>query len=403
MEHVIIAGAGQAGAGAALKLRELGFAGRITLLGAETVPPYERPELSKGYAQGAVPFEKLVVLTQEAARAADIDLRLGTHVGSLDRAARIVRAGGETLAYTHLVLATGGRARRLTPPEGWQAPLLAIRDVSDANALATELTRVSAGRRRAVVIGGGWLGLEAAATCRAAGFEVHVAEMSERLCARVAPRWLSERLATMHLDAGNTLHLGVSPALADGRSVRLGTDLVEADLVIAAIGMQANDEVARGAGLDCEDGILVDAQGRTADPAVFAIGDCARYRHRGNMRRESWQNANQSAAAVAHLILGQEPPQDEPDWFWSTQFGHAIQMLGACDDAFEQVERAEPSGAGVTRFFLDQGCLRGVIAINAKRTLGMARRFVASGAAMEAADLANPETPLKDCMARPAA
>ncbi|MCA1298611.1 NAD(P)/FAD-dependent oxidoreductase [Stappia indica] len=403
MEHVIIAGAGQAGAGAALKLRELGFAGRITLLGAETVPPYERPELSKGYAQGTVPFEKLVVLTPVAARAADIDLRLGTCVDGLDRDAQTLRAGDETLSYTHLVLATGGRARRLTPPEGWRAPLLSIRDVSDADALATELTRASAGRRRAVILGGGWLGLEAAATCRAAGFEVHVAETAERLCARVAPRWLSGRLAAMHGDAGVGLRLGTRPFLEGARGVRLGTDLVEADLVIAAIGMQANDEVARTAGLDCDDGVLVDAQGRTADPSVFAIGDCARYRHRGNMRRESWQNANQSAAAVAHLILGQEPPVDEPDWFWSTQFGHTIQMLGACDDAFAQVEREEPSGGGVTRFFLDQGCLRGVIAIDAKRTLGMARRFVASGAAMEAADLANPGTALKDCITRPAA
>jgi len=394
METVVIIGAGQAGAGAALQLRSLGFGGPVVLIGEEPDPPYERPELSKGYATGKVEFDKLVVLTPDAAGERNIDLRLGRSVREIDRAARRVRLGDEWIAYDHLIFATGGSARRIPLPARLAAKTLAIRTRSDSDALRTALRTA----RSVAVIGGGWLGLEAAATCRAAGLEVHVIEAAPRLCARVAPSWLSGRLAALHGDHGVTVHLGAKPAFTAEGSVEVKGTWLDPDLAILSIGMSANDILARQMGLACADGIEVDTAGRTADPAIFAIGDCARYRERGGERRESWQNANRSAERVARTILNLPGPAEDADWFWSNQFDQNIQILGFCADDFDQLDRFDAARGAHLRFFLREGCLAGCIGINAARDIGMCRRLLREGTALNEGSLANPSVPVKNCV-----
>lgn len=389
----IIVGAGQAGAVAAVKLREFGYDGEIVLIGAEDHPPYERPELSKGYALGAVSFEKLVLLSPSKADELGIDLRLSTRVVSIDRANRRVTTGQGTLDYDTLVLATGGSGRRFPLPDCFTSKVHVVRSREDADTLGTAL----ANAQTAAIIGGGWLGLEAAATCRKSGLDVHVFEAAPRLCARVAPEWLSDVLKNLHVANGVTLHLGQAPEIMDEGQIKGQSVTVYPDVVILAIGMTANDSVAEQAGLACEDGILVSAQGQTSDPNIFAIGDCARYRHLGNLRRESWQNANQSAEDLARVVTCQSDRRPEPDWFWSNQFDQNIQILGTCTDDHETVLRPNTEPSSKSLFFLKNGTITGCISINAPRDIGMSRSLVSKGQKMDSVKLADPSVPLRAC------
>ena len=393
MTKIIIVGAGQAGAGAALNLRELGFDGEITLLGDEVHPPYERPELSKGYVLGTTEFEKLVMLTPQKAQELNIDMRLGWTVSRIDRDNKQIWSGAQMLPYDHLILATGGGARRLPLPQAVQSKTHVVRTREDADALATALKTA----KTVAVIGGGWLGLEAAATCRQSGAEVHVFEAAPRLCARVAPIWLSDHLAQLHRSHGVHLHLGHVPQISDTGVFQTQELQLTPDLVIVAIGMSAYDRLAVDAGLDCDDGVLVTANGLTSDPSIYAIGDCARYPHLGNLRRESWQNANQSSLDAATAIIGGKPRATEPDWFWSNQFGQNIQMLGRCTDDFDQVLRV--TGDAQSQFFFQNTVLKGVIAVNAPRDIGMSRGLISKGNAMDMDKVRDPSVVLRKAVA----
>ncbi|WP_288350209.1 FAD-dependent oxidoreductase [uncultured Thalassospira sp.] len=394
MKHIIIIGAGQAGAAAAINLREKGFAGAITLIGSEIHPPYERPELSKAYALANVEFSKLIILDEEAAKQRDIDLQLGKTVTRIDREQRCIVVDGKTLSYSTLILATGGCAKLLDLPEKLAEKSLTIRTREDADALSRHLKTV----RNVTVIGGGWLGLEAAATCRKTGAIVDVVEASERLSARVAPSWLSNELSALHKDNGVNLHLGTLPEfLADG-TIRIGDAECHPDLVIQAIGMTANDGIAQEVGLNSNDGIIVNGRCQTSDPEIYAIGDCARFSNRCDMRRESWQNANQSAEIAACSILDQPLPNEEPDWFWSNQFDANIQQLGTCQDGMTLVERADPSKNSKTCFFLQDDILQGCIAINAARDIGMSKHLISSHSKMDITALSDPANPVRSCV-----
>lgn len=389
MRKIVIIGAGQAGAVAALKLRELGFGGAITLIGDEAYPPYERPELSKSYALGKISFSALVVLTPEVAAEKDIALALGSQVTGIDRSRQIVRTAHGDHSYDTLILATGGTARRLSLPRALRRKTYAIRTRDDADALHDKLPL----SRSVVVVGGGWLGTEVAITARGLCPDVHLVEIAPRLCNRVAPRWLSERLLECQNEAGVSLHLGEVPTFEENGAVIVDGDPITPDLVIEAIGMQANDALARDAGLACDDGILVGPNGETEDPTIFAIGDCAR-QEQG--RRESWQHANQSAEDVARILTGTAKRKDEPDWFWTTQGSHKIQMVGECNDAAEQWERRGPRG--VSRLFLKGTRLIGCIAIDYPRDIAEARRLIAEKRSLDQSKAANMENPLAKCV-----
>lgn len=375
MSEIVIVGAGQAGARAALALRDAGFAGAITLLGEEACAPYERPALSKAYLCGQSPFEKLVCLTPELAAQKRITLRPGHRAVSIERAAKKLRLeNGALLAYDHLILATGGQARTLPGASVDRARTHLIRSREDADALGRALQAA----KSLLVIGGGWLGLEVAATARKLGLVVDVVEGAERLCARAAPPELSDYLADLHAAEGVSLHLGqsvaaftqseagVSALLTNGK--RLG-----ADIALFAIGLAPNVALAREAGLPVSDGIEVDADFRTADPAIFAIGDCASARQPSGLhqRVESWQNANLSAARAAATITGTAAPAPEAPWFWSDQFGHNIQMLGRMPPQATRICRS-----GNVTLFLEGVHLVGLLAIDAAREVAQARALV---------------------------
>ena len=393
MNKVVIVGAGQAGAVAALTLREMGFEGAITLLGQEPHPPHERPELSKGYVLGKTDFARLVVLTPEVAAEKGIDLRLDATVTAVDRAGGRVGTAGGSLPYDALILATGGVARSLPLPPALAARSHSVRTREDADGLAAALARGGT----VAVIGGGWLGTELALTARAAGAEVELIEAAPRLCARVAPEWLSAHLARLQQEAGVRLHLGRMPEVTEGGEIVLGADRIRPALVIQAIGMRAGDDLARAAGLDCDEGVLVDDDGRSADPAIFAIGDCARHRAPGSARRESWQNANQSAEDAVRALLGAPARPREPDWFWSHQNGVNVQMLGRCSEGAHQIERRAAKG-GVSCLFVENSRLVGCVALDCPRDIAGARKAIQSGQAVDTDLVADPRVAIQNCL-----
>lgn len=317
--RIVIVGGGQAGATAARALRRLGHGGPIRILAEERHLPYERPPLSKGDKPGAP------ILGADEADQSKITMDLGNPAAALDLQARQVEtAEGERVPYDTLILATGGRARRLPGLDRGHGRVHALRQRDDAQ----RLWRVLRPGARLFILGGGWIGMELAAAARMAGVEVDLFLRGDRLAPRVLPVVVADALARMHRSRGVRLHFNAAPSFLehdDRIACRSGGQDMVADHLLVAIGMSPNDGIARRAGLDCDDGIVTDACGATRDPAVFAIGDVARP---PAGRIESWQNAQAQAEAVAHHILGLTPPPSDPPRFWSEQFGLRVQIVG---------------------------------------------------------------------------
>jgi 3-phenylpropionate/trans-cinnamate dioxygenase ferredoxin reductase subunit len=298
-------------------------------------------------------------------------------------------------------LATGGEARSLPGVAPDRDRIFVIRSTQDADALRTRLSVSS----HLMVIGGGWLGLEVAATARKAGLEVDVIEAADRLCARAASPELAARLADLHRRAGVRLHLGVGlshlDCRPDGVSAQLNNGAaITADCALLAVGLVPSTDLALRAGLAVNDGVLVDWSGRSSDPAIFAIGDCARFEHpilARSVRLESWQNANHSAERAALAICGLDPPAAEAPWFWSDQHGRSIQIVGETPDDATLIERGSPD-APVT-LYLKGGRLVGVAAIDAAREIGVARKLVADRASLDAIKAADRAISLRSAVA----
>ncbi|MQW86939.1 NAD(P)/FAD-dependent oxidoreductase [Sinorhizobium saheli] len=394
MRKIAIVGAGQAGAASALKLRELGFDGQVFLFGDEGLPPYERPELSKAYALGLTAFEQLVLLPPELAEARDITLRVTSPVRRIDRVARRVEIESGSYSFDVLILATGGRARRLPLPAAFAGRSLSIRTKADADRLR-EVVREAA---TVAVVGGGWLGTEAAMTTRGLGASVDLVEMGPRLCGRVAPDWLSRRLEEMQQAAGVRVHLNARPSFNEDGTITIADRQLSPDLLIEAIGMDANDDLARAAGLRCASGVLVDGFGRTDDENVFAIGDCATTVLADGrcIRLESWQNANRSAERAVRAVLRLPDMPPEPDWFWTTQGKDKIHMLGQCPDNAVQIDRPGPGGR-TSRIFMQGDRMIGCIAINNPREISEARRVLSADRPLDPVRVGNPGVMLSHC------
>lgn len=330
-ERVVIVGAGQGGLQVAASLRQDGFTGTITLIGDEPGLPYQRPPLSKAYMKDG-DESRLALKPASFFETADIDYRPQTIVAGIDRqAGNIVLDGGERLAFDHLVLATG--ARNLRPP----LPGLDLPGVHELRGLgdATRLRRAVAEAGRAAVIGGGFIGLEFAAVAAAAGLQVTVIEAADRLMARAVTPPTSQRFLDFHRDAGvevrlSSLGQGIAGTRkAEGVTLADGS-LVPADLILLAVGVRPNTELAAEAGLPVANGIVVDGHLRTEDPRIFAIGDCANFPLGGVATRlESVQAAVDHARHVAHTITGADhPPYDALPWFWSDQGPLKLQIAG---------------------------------------------------------------------------
>jgi 3-phenylpropionate/trans-cinnamate dioxygenase ferredoxin reductase subunit len=385
---VLIIGSGQAGVQAAEALRTGGYTAPITMLGDEPIGPYHRPPLSKAWLAGEVDAAQLVMRSAEVLARKTITLRTGVRVVSIDRGAQVVHLdSGEALPYHGLVLATGSRPRALNLP-GADAPnVLPLRTRADADAISAELQACAAQGLPVVVVGGGFIGLEVAATARKKGLAVTVVEMAPRLLGRVLAPMLSDWYAELHRGHGVTVELGVGVAGIDtegGRATAVrGTagQRWPAGLVLVGIGVEANDDLARAAGLECERGIVVDACARTADPAVVAAGDCtARRQGDGTLLRlESVNNATEQGKSAAAALLGQPRPFTGTPWFWSDQYDRKLQMAGLSTGSDDWVLRGSLQAPGFSVWHFKGGRLIAVDTVNAAKEHLLARKLLDAG------------------------
>jgi 3-phenylpropionate/trans-cinnamate dioxygenase ferredoxin reductase subunit len=396
---IVIVGAGQAGGWAAKTLRAEGYAGRIVLIGAERHPSHERPPLSKAVLSGEAAPETTHLFKPEEHAALDLDFRAEARASRIDRAAKSVAlAGGESIPYDRLILTTGGSARRLPVPGGDSPRVLYLRTIEDSLAIRAALGP----GKKLVVIGGGWIGLEVAATARKLGASVVVVEGLDRLCARSVPPAISAFLRARHEREGVEIRLGAGVKSIEDRGalvVRLadGTAL-EADAVVAGIGLEPDVALARDAGLTVDNGILVDEQCRTSDPDVFAAGDCANTPLPclgRRVRLESWANAQNQAIVAAKAALGHDVRYDELPWFWSDQYDVNLQILGLPARWPEPVVRGDPASGSFSQFYLDGDRIVAIVAVNAPRDLRAAKKLVQTRKAVSAASLADPAVQLQ--------
>jgi 3-phenylpropionate/trans-cinnamate dioxygenase ferredoxin reductase component len=370
---VVVVGAGQAGFQVAASLRGKKFDGAIVILGEEPVPPYQRPPLSKGYVKGDVKESALLLRPPEFYLANAIDLRLACRVAALDRSGHcVVLADGQRVAYDSLVLATGGRVRTLPVPGAELAGVAYVRTLADAVALKPRVESAA----NVVVVGGGFIGLECAAVARTLGCKVVVLEAMDRLMARVVSPVLSDYYRDLHRGHGVDVRLAASVTEIVGSNGRVTAvrcrdgALVPADLVVVGIGIIANDDLARAAGLACDRGIMVDAWLRTADPEIYAIGDCAAFPHpmaRGPaqlVRLESVQNAIDQGKAVADTIMGQPRPYEAVPWFWSDQYDIKLQIVGLTQSYDDTVTLGDVAGGRFSVLYFRGGVLAGIDSVN---------------------------------------
>ncbi len=399
---VLIVGAGQAGAEFALAYRQKNPAGRIVLVGEEPAPPYRRPPLSKLFLAGAMKLEQLFLHPEPAYAKHNIELRLNLRAEKIDRKTKCVHcAGGATEAYDTLVLATGGRARPL-PVAGADSPALRyLRSLADAQALYAQL---GAGRRL-LVIGGGYIGLEVAATARGLGALVTVLESMPRVLARVTTPELSAFYEKVHRDAGVSLHTGVEIERIEGSAVVLKSgERHAADVILAGIGLIPNTELAADAGLCVDNGIVVDEFARTSDADILAIGDCANHPNpllKRRLRLESVPNAMEQSRAAAASLAGTPMPYAPIPWFWSDQYKLKLQMAGLSQGYDQTVMRGDPATQSFTVFYLLQGVVIAADTVNRPPEHQLAKRMVAERLRPDPKHLADDSQPLKDLFASP--
>ena len=382
--RIVIIGAGHAGGTAAALLRQYGYAGALTLLGDEPIAPYQRPPLSKAWLKGEANADDLMLKEPGFYPEQNIDLRLNTRVARIDRTAKtVVLESGEALAYDHVILATGARARPLPVPGADLAGVLVLRTAADAEHLKAA---IGPGKQLAI-IGGGYIGLEAAASARALGADAVVIEREPRVLARVACETLSTFFQTYHAARGVTFALNAGVAAIEGSGgrvtgVRLSdTRLIACDAALVGVGAIPNAELARDAGLECVDGVVVDLEARTSDRAIFAIGDVT---HRPMplydrmFRLESVPNALEQAKQVAAAITGRPGPAAEVPWFWSDQYDLKLQIAGVPFDADDIVVRGDPAAAKFAVFHLRAGRLLAVEAVNAPPEFMAGKQLIGS-------------------------
>jgi 3-phenylpropionate/trans-cinnamate dioxygenase ferredoxin reductase subunit len=398
MSHVVVIGAGQAGASVVARLRAKGHEGPITLIGEEPVPPYQRPPLSKGYLLGEMGADRLMLRSPEFYQEHGIALKLGQPVDMIDRAGQTVTVGGDVIGYDELVLTTGSVPRRLPAAIGGDlAGVYTVRTLADVDAEASEFV---AGRH-VVIVGGGYIGLEAAAVAAKLGLHVTVVEMAPRILQRVAAPETSDWFRSLHRAHGVTILEGtgldrligqdgrvVAAHLADGRKIA-------ADFVIVGVGIVPATALAERAGLEIENGIRTDAQGRTSDPHIWAAGDCASFPWQGGrLRLESVQNAIDQAELVADNILGAGLDYVPMPWFWSDQFDCKLQIAGL-NIGYDHIVTRGPEGDAVSFWYFRGDQLLAVDAMNDPRAYMVGKRLIEMGRTVDPVALRDPGTNLK--------
>ncbi|WP_342051060.1 MULTISPECIES: NAD(P)/FAD-dependent oxidoreductase [unclassified Cupriavidus] len=409
MADLVILGASYAGTQLALAARANGFAGAITMIGDEPHLPYQRPPLSKGFLRDEVDASSLPLQSPERFAEERIVLRTGVRALRIDRTARTVAlSDGSTLGYDRLALTTGARCRTLSCEGAGLANVHYLRDLADAGAIRDSASRV----RHAVVIGGGFIGLEVAAALRVLGLDVTVVEMQERLLQRAVPPLISSFLMQAHERQG--VHFRMASRVR--RLVGQGTveavelesgEVLPAGMVVAGLGVVPNAELAEACGLTVDNGIVVDAFARTSDPLIVAAGDCASYPNpwlnasaRGGpadrrVRVESIQSANDLARVAAAALADCATPYEAVPWFWSDQYGYKVQMVGTSEGREEIVLRGEVASGKFTALYLRDGILIGADSVNRPIDHMAARRLVAARVRSDAALLRDESVALK--------
>jgi 3-phenylpropionate/trans-cinnamate dioxygenase ferredoxin reductase subunit len=405
--RVIIVGASHASAQLCASLRQEGWSGEVLLIGDEPSLPYHRPPLSKTYLAGKSSLEELLIRKPDFYEKQQIAFRQA-RVASIDRRARTVTlADGETLGYDKLALCLGARPRRLSLPGANLAGVHYLRDAADIEAIRDGLTTTG----HAVIIGAGYIGLETAASLRNLGVTVSVLENADRVLQRVTAPDVSAFYDRVHREEGVDLRVGVGVTALEGedhvRGVRLADgDYIAADLVIIGIGVVPNVELAQTAGLNTDNGILVDPHGRTSDPNIFAAGDCANFfdpRYGCRLRLESVPNAGEQAKVVAAAICGKVKEISALPWFWSDQYDLKLQIVGLNTGYDEIVLRGDPeTGRDFACFYFDDGRLIAADCVNRAPEFVFSKRAIAQGLAPNRGLLADPATALNSLLEAPA-
>jgi 3-phenylpropionate/trans-cinnamate dioxygenase ferredoxin reductase subunit len=399
-EHVICVGAGQASLSCAAKLRALGWKAAITIIGEEPYLPYQRPPLSKKYLTGEMPAERLLLRPPEWYAEQNVTCLCSQRVSAIDRVAKTVSlASGGKLRYSWLVLATGSTPRQLPHSvAGSLGNIHAVRNIADIDALAKHFRKDA----RLVVIGGGYIGLEAASVAAKAGMRVVIVEVAQRILERVACRETSAYFDALHRSHGVEIvtnarleklrgENGVvgEVVLADGR-------IMACDVVIVGIGILPTTELAVKEGLSVDNGIIVDAFCRTSDPDVLAVGDCANFPyHNGRLRLESVPHAIAQGEAAALTIAGQSQPYVAKPWFWSDQYDVKLQIAGLNQGYDETVSRGPDANGGYSVWYYKEGTLLAVDAMNSASAYMVGKRLIEAGQSIPPERARNPAEDMK--------
>lgn len=396
-ETIVIIGAGHAGGRAAQALRAAGFAGRVVLVGEEKYPPYERPPLSKELIVTDAGLEKARLHDPAWYEQNKIELKLGAPAESIDRAGRRVKVGGDWIAYDKLMLTTGARVRKLPVPGAELSGVFYLRDFNDTQAIRARL----APGVRAVVIGGGFIGLETAASAVKRGATVTVLEAADRLMGRAVAPEIGAWFAELHRKKGVDLRLGARIKAIEGEGkverVALEGETIPADIVVIGIGIVPNVELAAAAGLEVGNGIAVDEFGRTSDPAIWAAGDCALQPNAflgRKVRLESYQNAQDQAMAVARNMIGEPKAYEDSLWVWSDQHDVNLQMTGAPEGYDQLVWRGDRAAGAFMVFYMKDGRIVAINTVNMGREMKPAQRLMQSKKSFDPAQLADPNVRL---------
>lgn len=404
MSRIVIIGAGQAGSSLAAKLRNLGHEGEVTLLGEETAPPYQRPPLSKKYLLGEMEEARLYLRPAEFYPDNAIDLRTDAQVASIDRAAKeVILQSGERVGYDKLALTTGSRPRLLPAAIGGALDgVYPVRSLADVDAMAPEF---EAGRH-VLIIGGGYIGLEAAAVAAAKGLKVTLVEMAERILQRVATTETSDYFRALHQSHGVDIREGVGLSRLTGEGRVDGAELTDGakldiDFALVGVGIAANQELAEAAGLTIDNGIAVDQTGATSDPDIYSAGDCASFPYEGRrIRLESVQNAIDQAEAAAAAMIGQDVNYAPVPWFWSDQFDVKLQIAGLNQGHDRTVTRPGDKDGAQSIWYYQGDRLLAIDAMNDPRAYMVGKRLLEGGISPTPEEVSDPAVELKSLMRR---
>lgn len=399
MSGIVVIGAGQAGSSLVAKLRSLGFDGAISLIGAENAPPYQRPPLSKKYLLGEMEQERLYLRPEQFYADNDIDLRLGTPVSAIDTSSQTVRLGDDTLHYDQLALTTGSVPRRLPASMGGDLDgVYVVRNLADVDAMAPKLQDGT----RVLIVGGGYIGLEAAAVAASRGLNVVLVEMADRILQRVAAPETSQYFRALHQSHGVEIIEGLGLKTLTGEGHVDGAILedgrkIEVDFAIVGVGIVPGTDLALASGIDVENGIKTDAFGRTSAANVWAAGDCASFPYRGaQMRLESVPNAIDMAECVAQNMLGSEVAYVPQPWFWSDQYDTKLQIAGL-NTGYDRVITRQSEG-GISFWYFKGTDLLAVDAANDARAYMVGKRLIDAARTVAPEQLTDPATDLKSLL-----